>query len=604
MSVAQTITASSFGGANTTYGPGSSFRGKYLIDSPRYRELDRRQAYFDCTQHDYKNYDFDGRVISTGSAQGAGFGASITQPLLTSERASFFVPLRARRPSAPVRLARLIVSSFTNLLFGENRFPQARAQGDAATQDFSEALLKAARAPAKFIEGRNLGGSTGTAAFSWCFINGVPRIETHNAKNLFVHSWADREQLVPRHVTEAYLFPKDTWDGQKRAFVRKLFWYRRDWTPVADILFNEVEFKPQEDPADLWLPDPDRTVEHGDNLTHFEWVQNLPSQDVDGLPDYEGQYETLDTLDLLMSVVTRGAALNLDPTLKLKMDPDLIQRAGVKKGSDNALIVGEGGDAEYMELTGQSIEAGLKLFADMRRMILEACQCVLPDPDKVAAQGVSAVAMRTVYAPMLGRTDTLREQYGTPLRRMLQNMTQVARAAGSSGKSVSLPPRVEQIPPDPGEAKPGEPPGEPKIRTIERDPGEAEHIELSWGPYFYPTPTDQQMIVQTMAQATANQPVLSQQTSVELAARFLGLDPTTEWTRVQHSASVMEQKQSQMFADADGGAGGKVSHTQELPGGASVTKTAGGPKPAPPGGGKDKGDGGYDEKPTDPDEGV
>ena len=46
-------------------------------------------------------------------------------------------------------------------------------------------------------------------------------------------------------------------------------------------------------------------------------------------------------LDTLVSVVMKGATLNLDPTLVLKMDPELVSRKGVLKGSEHALVVGD-----------------------------------------------------------------------------------------------------------------------------------------------------------------------------------------------------------------------------------------------------------------------
>lgn len=591
------FSVSSFGAEQTTWGANSTFRGRYLIDSPRYKELDRRQSYYDCTQHDYKQYDFDGRIISTTGAAGAGYGATVTQPLLSSERASFFVPLKARRPSSPYRLARVVVNAFTSLLFGENRFPHMRAEADLGTQDYAQTLAKMSGLPVKMIRARNMGGATGTACLSWCFLNGKPRIEVHNSKHAFVHEWADREALIPRHVTEAYLYPKDKWDPQKRTFVRQLYWYRRDWTPNEDILFNEVAFDPARDPADSWQPDMGRSVAHNDGVTHFEWIQNLPSEDMDGLPDYDGLYESFDAIDLVLSVITRGAALNLDPTLLLRMDPDQLNRAGVRKGSDNALIVGEGGDASYLELSGQSIEAGLKLFQEKRRTTLEVAQCILPDSSEIAAQGVSAVALRTIYAPMLAKADVLREQYGVGMKRVLENMLAVARDA-KAGKTqvfinakgeqeelpveVKLPPRVTQEPAnDKDVAADGAPP-EPRLRLTPRDPGTAEHLALEWGAYFYPTPTDQQAIVTTMTLAVANQPVMSQQTAVELTARFLGRDPTSEWSKVQHAQASLEKKQADMMGDASGATGGKVTQEHELPGGAKIKTTqAGPPHPSP-----------------------
>ena len=79
-----------------SWGPNGSFRARLIMDSDRYRLLDRKQSYFDCQQHAYKRYDFDGRSCQQGSS-----GAM--QPLLTADKAPYYIPLRARQPSSPYR---------------------------------------------------------------------------------------------------------------------------------------------------------------------------------------------------------------------------------------------------------------------------------------------------------------------------------------------------------------------------------------------------------------------------------------------------------------------------------------------------------------------
>jgi hypothetical protein len=219
---------------------------------------------------------------------------------------------------------------------------------------------------------------------------------------------------------------------------------------------------------------------------------------------------------------------------------------------------------------------------------------------------VSAVALRTIYAPMLGRADVFREQYGRGLQHMIEGMMTVSRAArdgktqtvyGKDGSTeqvpvaITLPPRAEPQPVTDSDVSPDGKPPKPVTKFIPRDPGEAEELDLIWGAYFYPTPVDQQQFITTMFAGIANQPVLSQQTAVEMTARFLGQDPNAEWTRVKHSQAALEKKQADMMADTGGATGGQVTQEHELPGGAKAKVTQAGPPhpnpnpPAPPGGG-------------------
>jgi hypothetical protein len=595
--------SSIMGGGEAGY---SRFRAKTFLVSQRYRDLDRRQSYYDCTQNDYKRFDFEGRVISSGG------GISATQPLMSSEKFSQYIPLRSRRPSAPIRLARSIVNTFTNLVFGEGRFPTFHVDGDDQTQDFIQTLVRQMSLPVKMIQARNLGGSVGTVGISWCFLEGKPRCEVHNAKFCYVHEWTDREQTIPRHVTELKTGPVDEWDPQKQQIVRNIYWYRRDWTPNVDIIFVPALDVPGQDP--IFKPDLARSEEHNDGIIHFEWIQNTPTDDIDGLPDYEGLYEPFDALDLLASVIMKGATLNLDPTLKLKMDPDIVNRMGIKKGSDNALITGKDGDADYLELGGQSIEAGIKLLEAKRRAILEAARCVIPNSEEATANGTSSVAMKMLYAPSLGVTDILREQYAKPMVHMLEGMTQVARIASKSTVSVyndlgeeeevqrvlALPPRIEHVPapprpspppaPEPGEEpdESNEPdpdqnkPPEEQVNKVERTPGEGGEIETQWGPYFMPTPSDQSAVITTLNMANGGQPLMSQQTSVEIAMQVFGRPVQDEQQRVAQETA--QQKADQMQQAQAAGIGGGQPGQDGLPPGAKK-KPPGGGGGSPPGGG-------------------
>ncbi len=564
-----------YGASEVRWGMGSNaFAARTFLNSERFFELDRRQGYFDCTQHDRKGFDFDGRIIPSGKHM-------TTQPLISSEKASWYVPLKERRPSAPYRLARTIVHSFTNMLFGEHRFPQVRVEGDPRTQDFAQALVRATRLPMKMIRARNLGGSMGSVGLSWCYFNGYPRVQVHNPKNVFIHEWTDRDELIPRHVTELYLTPRDEFDPAKKRYVRNWYWFRRDWLPDADLVFKESLFTGEQDP--FWEVDYERSVVHQDGMTHFVWMQNQPTDETDGLHDFDGLEENFDTMDVLLSVITRGTTLNLDPTLVLAMDVDLVQRMGVKKGSDNALIVGAGGAASYLEMTGTGITQALNLFEKERVTALEVAQCVVPDSATIAAQGISSVALKAIYAPMLGKCETYREQYGSGLQRLIGAMLAVARATtdrrvvvyveNAAGEpeevevelEVKLPPRIEKRP---GVDEFGDPTGTDVMVAIPRVPGDGGELELRWGPYFIPTPDDQTKIVQVVSMATGGKPTMSQRSGVEVVTQAFGIEPDEEWKRVQAMAAEAAEKQAAMFGEP-GAAGGQVGDENELPPGAS-----------------------------------
>lgn len=561
-----------------TMGPGEGdARGQFILNSQRFRVLDRKQSYFDCTQHDQKGYDFDGRIINTDTGSGVQAG----QPLI-GESASWAVPLKLRRPSKPYRLARVITNSFTARLFGDQRFPTLNVPMDPKTQDYVQTISTVANLPIRMIQARNMGGSTGTACMSWAYIDGKPRVRVHNPKFCYVHEWEDRDEFIPRHVIECFKYSVEEWNSGKRKLEPVEYWHRRDWLPEADLVFAPCRV--ERGTAPQWVPDLAKCVQHNDGVAHFVWIQNLPSDGIDGECDYEGLFDNFDTLDVMASVLSRGAVLNLDPTLVLKVDPDAINDT-VLKGSGNALKVGTDGDAKYLELVGSSITVGINLFNRDRETTLEVAQCVLPDPDKIAAAGTSSIAMKIIYTPMLGKSDILREQYGSGLRRLLEPALVVAQKA-SRTRVIYLDPetlqekeeyRVPVLPPK--VVKTIGPDGEPSVKLTPREPGVGTLVELTWGPYFQATPQDRQITGGMLFQATGQKQYLSVQTASEELAKVLDRDSAEEWQRMQAETQSAESKQNQMFADATGAAGGKVQHTMPTAGGGQMTRTIAPPMP-------------------------
>lgn len=532
---------------------------KAIIGTERYIEMDRRQAYLTSTMHDTKEYDFEGRRIPPGPIY---YGGSTNHGV---KMPGISIPLRGRRPCMPARLGRTIIGAFTDLVFGEDRFPELIVPGDEDGSDFIRECAKAAALPSKMIRARNLGGAMGSVGLSWAIVAGLPVVRVHNTKGIRVTEWKDRDSLVPNVVEEIRLFSVDEPDiAQNGRIVRKYYWWRRTWTPNEDIVYKPIAAKDENAPG--WTVDLEKTAKHNDNRCHFEWIQNTPSEQEDGESDIEGLWEQLDEVDAISSVVSHGAKRNLDPTLKLKMDAAQVQMVGVKKGSDQAIVTGTDGDASYLELSGSSITAGLSLYEAQRKMILEAAQCVLPDPDVVAASGTSSVAIKAIYAKSLSRGGILREQYGQGMKRVLDGIREVSRKRLATPVAVidketgqrkdakfvmRLPPKIE-------EKETTDPETGLSTKTQEqvaRSPGmEGNSVDLSWPAWFPPTPADQQATATTVQIATGGKSFLSQQTGAEFFAKQIGRDPSDEWERLEEQGQSDQEKQAEMFQGSSFGA--------------------------------------------------
>lgn len=545
-----------------------------LPESERYLELDYRRRFWETSQHDHKRYDWQGRMRKAGPPN--------STPLLTTETAPFYVSLADRYPCSPVRLGKSIVEGFTTLVFGEDRFPEVTCAQDPETQDFVRQLAKSADLPNVMIEARNVGGAVGAVGLSWCFSKGLPVVEVHDPKDLWVVEWEDERQFIPAKVVEIFRFARDEWDQVTGKMQRNLYWYRRDWDEETEVCFVPVLAKWGKEPE--WIVDQESSVAHGFGFCPFVWIQNLPrSSSPDGVPDYHGVYDQMNNLDVTASVLAKGVNLNLDPTLVLKMNQLVSMKTGVKKGSDHALWVGESGDAKYLELAGTSVEAGLKVKESERKDILETAQCVLPDPNEIAAAGVSSIALKAIYQPMLGKAGVHRSQYGKGITRIVEQMLRVCRerwdtvvqvptgeAPSEEGGEtptedgawvLALPKKTVKKEVEPEEEEESEssdpanpfPPKKPKAEPEEEEelvdhtPGEGENVDLSWNDWFPRTAQDRAQDLTGLSTAAGGKAIVSQQTAVEEAAKVLGRDPEEEWKRVKSANDEDDAKQAEMF---------------------------------------------------------
>lgn len=547
-----------------------------VTQTARFTELDKREAYYRCRQYDGLRYDWDGNF------RGYGGEADIAP--------GWYVPLKRRRPDVRYELPRTIVARFTSLLFGKDRWPEIKVEGDTEAEDFARTLARVSRLQTRMIEARNLGGAEGTAVLSWAFARGKPRVQVHNAKNVTVLDWADPEEMIVGAAIEAYLYKRPVWDGDR--VVYRDFYYVRYWDEQVERLYSPIpaEIGNQAGWATRW---PAREVVHGWGFAPLYWIQNQPdSSDADGESDFEGLEDDVDALNRLLSATHRGTLANVDPTLVIKSPPSL-NDGTVHKGSGRT-IWSEGG-AEYLELKGEAVRAAKELIAEERAAILEAAQCIILDPHESGAGVVSGEALRLRYAPMLAKCDLMREQYGQAVVRILRDMLIAARMLSTRPPSIDpitgqavqeglqLPPRIEKDEPD--EEENDEPPAPaekrktaPKVRRVPRTPGTSEDVDLNWGTYFPYTWADVEKGINAASKAIGNKPVASLRTAVQMVASMTGVENVdAELQAIEEDAEVALDRSSRAFGGPPG-APGEPPKPGEPPG----KQPPGKEPPAPP----------------------
>ena len=537
----QTILPSSFGPQQTTLGPPINPNALYAGRRPV--ELSFRESFYRCTHHDAKMFDAQGRMISPGSVT-----LLIGQPFIGGMLPTQYVPLEQRRPDDPRRLATVIVNRFTDMSVGKS---PAIACIDPDTLDFAMALAEEFKLDAVLQEIRTIGGSTGSVGLSWAFVDGKPSVTVHRPQTIHVLEWENNRASIPAHVVELYQTDRTVFDEKAGKYVPMRFWVRRDWTKSATIAFVDQPIS-KEGGEPVWVVDEEATYRHGEGRCHFVWIRNKPPPDsgsADGICDFDGLFENLMTHDATASVTSSGGRKNLDPTLCIKGDPDVIARTGIRKGSDNAIILDkDNGDAKYLELGGQSIQLGMALTDNQQRHILTVANCVIPAPEQVLAAGTSSLALRMLYAPMLNVSNVLRGQYGAGIKQLLEQMLASARLLygradevelieGDDGETyespveyfLDLPPREvseEELDAD------GNPTGERITTFEERHPGEGESIQIVWPAYFEPTVQEKSQELSMLSLSAGGKPVISHRTAIERASALLGSDPLVEYRQI------------------------------------------------------------------------
>jgi hypothetical protein len=483
----------------------------------------RQEEYFESEQYENRPYNWDGSMVMPGDD----FGARI----YPSER---IAPMDLRKPLATYPAARIIVERISALLLGEDRHPVIRCAGDPVSEEFCRGIAEASLLWPVAKTARNLGGTHGSVFLSYGWVNGKPVVEAHRKTECEVLEWADSAHTQPLHVVKAWCVPENTIREGKLAC--EPVWYAREWRGTKQIENAVIpgyqklwRFDAQAmNGAGLWaLKNEIASEECG-----VVYVINSPMLGDKPRCDFENCQGLIDQYIMVMNSTTGGTVRNADPTLAVDIPPEANDGEEIRKGGHNVIF----GKASYVEISGTSVDAGLKNADRLRVNLFEAACVSMLDPDKLS--GVqSGEAMRRLMFPMTENCDGLRSQYGQfgiakVIDGLLNSAIRIANEnkpkqtststnkTPSEGKVFDLPPRVIKEMSD----------GKEVVKeVIDRDdPGTGGHIYLEWPPYVKDTAHDELQRVQTIQAANGGFPIISPKRAIELAAPFSGVTDAEE----------------------------------------------------------------------------
>jgi hypothetical protein len=547
------------------------YQNSLLGQTTRFRRLERLEAYYKCLEYAHQPYNWDGQpadnfeTISPDVIVPQGF----TQP-------GQELKVNQKRPTAPMRLTALVVDRFTDLIFSADRTPNVSVDDDSKSDDFLSAVFKKARFWRTMHMARTHGGSMGSVLVTAHLrnIRGKSRFSfaAHNPKTVMDVVWEDPDLKTVSGVLIQYLFSReveqlDAKTGQPTGRTREAtYLYRRIIDEEMDVTFKPAEVKGGQLP--LLEVDLHNTYAHKLGRFPGVWIQNLPSdEELDGLPDCDGSYQMFDTIDRQVAQQNKGLLANMDPTLVISRDKKLaMMGVPIKKGSDNALDVGQGGSANYLEIGGAGINASQGFVGELKEAALQKTGMIVPAPEQMAGAAQSALAIEMLYHPTLAKASRLREQYGEAIEQLAEIVLEYGRKWGDplqyEGNSVpefDLGPRVIEEDADPNNPNPEE--GSQK-RFVKREPGKGSIVSLEWGPYFAPTPNDKQAKI-TNISMSFQAGLIDQETAVRKIAPILDIEDVEGLLRrVREEA---EKKEQQQMGGLFGGGMGGEEMGEEMP---------------------------------------
>lgn len=387
--------------------------------TPRQRYLGRLWRWYRAVNYSHRKFNFDGLEVSADEHELYQYEAAEYCPpgyeMGSGSVAGQPPKLAQRRPTAPYRIPMAVVNRFTSLLFAGEQVPYVRHKFFPDVSELVEQLVVDVGMWQHMRQVRTFGGAVGSGVTAWHFEDNELVLEALDPRWI-TPKWVSRQGGRLAKVTIQYQYEEDV-VTPTGLIVGKQFWFRREIDDEFDITFKPVEVT---DKPPTFVSNRDLSFRHGFGICPVVWVQNTPSDDLDGDPDCYGIYDTIEVIDILLSQGARGTVANCDPTLSIFTDEENIQK--VVTGSGHVLKLPANAKTQLLELAGSGPKTAYELATELRRIVLETVRCVLDDPS-IGDRATTTEVLRTTSA-MHDRAAEFRDQYGRHVARVLVGLIQ------------------------------------------------------------------------------------------------------------------------------------------------------------------------------------
>lgn len=327
------------------------------------------------------------------------------QALKISAESDSYVPVRDRKPRIIYNLAAVISSRVAAKLVGKAGFPKLAVEDDPETEEFIRLVLKASRLQAHLAEPTRRMCNSGSVFVRFH----VPVNEETGEGTLEIEHYLSKYCYPSFHPTGelAQVRIQYVWcdqnDLDERGKPREK-WYRLDLGEMADTLYDNPLYKPNEEPVFQVV----ESVEHGLGYVQGEWFRTSKEKHhPDGYSLIEDILDVIDDINYSLSQSSQSISYNQEPLLTLKgLDQDSIEL--VQKSSNKALGLGRDGEANYLETTLTGVEKAKENRDELKLKMQDVTRLVLLDPEKMTAHAQSGKAMEVLHGPFVELIDELR----------------------------------------------------------------------------------------------------------------------------------------------------------------------------------------------------
>lgn len=338
------------------------------------------------------------------------------------------IPVRERKPRIIYNLPKVLVNKIAAKLVGSSAFPTFTIEDDDDDTAFFRTVQKACKFRSNMIAPMKHMLISGAVFVRYYLINGSIQIEY--AKSKYCYPIFDAVgELDSIEIKYVY----DDWQDKDSKGNPKKKWYRLLLSKMADILFDNPEYREGNKPEFVEVS----RADHGLGWVQGEWfVTHKDKFDFDGYSVFGDILDFIDELNYSLSQTSQAISYNQEPQLTVtKMDENELD--ALVRSSTKAWNMGREGEAAYLQSDMKGIEAAQSGREHFRNLTLDVARVVIHDPEKMAT-AQSGAALEILHAPLVELVDELRAIIEPNMVNLLIKIGMTALKCNADGEETAI----------------------------------------------------------------------------------------------------------------------------------------------------------------------